>query len=268
MELDSLALAAQQKIYFASDFHLGIPSVEASRDRERKIVRWLEEAAKDADHIFLLGDVFDFWFEYRKAVPRGFTRLLGKLAELSDAGISLYMFTGNHDIWMWDYFPTELQIPVFHKPLSFTVGQHRFHVGHGDGLGPGDHTFKAMKKVFRNPLFQWLYARLHPNLGLSVGQRASYSSRLAKEIEPEDMAFFGKQEWLVQYCEQMEQSQPHDFYVFGHRHLPMDLPIGAGARYLNLGEWVHQCTYAVYDGESLQLKAFEQPLPELPAFEE
>jgi len=257
-----ISVPSGKKIYFASDFHLGIPTLAESHDRERKIVRWLDEVAQDAAYIFLLGDVFDFWFEYKRSVPRGFVRLLGKLAELSDAGIPIAMFSGNHDIWMWDYFPQELNIPVVHRPVSFKAGSHTFHVGHGDGLGPGDHVFKAVKKVFRNPLFQWLYARVHPNTGISVAQHLSNSSRHSGEGKV--ATFHGENEWLIRYCEAMHQKSAHDFYLFGHRHLPMDIPIGHGGRYLNLGEWINYCTYASYDGQQLQMHAFETTMPSLP----
>ncbi|HAA14741.1 MAG TPA: UDP-2,3-diacylglucosamine hydrolase [Cytophagales bacterium] len=253
-----------KKVYFASDFHLGVPTLADSHDRERKIVRWLDEVAQDAAYLFLLGDIFDFWFEYKRAVPRGFVRVLGKLAEITDSGIPVVMFSGNHDIWMWDYFPEELNIPVVHHPVSFRAGGHAFHVGHGDGLGPGDHVFKAVKKVFRNPLFQWLYARVHPNTGIGVAQYFSNSSRHSGEGKV--YKFHGEEEWLIQYCEKVHGENPHDFYLFGHRHLPMDIPIGENGRYINLGEWMHHYTYAVYDAEGLHLKAFEAPLPSLPSF--
>ncbi|MEL6534226.1 MAG: UDP-2,3-diacylglucosamine diphosphatase [Bacteroidota bacterium] len=257
-----ISVPSAKKIYFASDFHLGIPSLAESHDRERKIVRWLDEVAEDAAYLFLLGDVFDFWFEYKRAVPRGFVRVLGKLAELTDKGIPVAIFSGNHDIWMWDYLPKELNLSVIHHPISFRAGQHTFHVGHGDGLGPGDHVFKMVKKVFRNPLFQWLYSRVHPNTGIGVAQYFSNSSRHASAEKPQE--FRGKEEWLIQYCEKLHTTHPHDFYLFGHRHIPMDIPIGESGRYINLGEWINHCTYATYDGTALQFEAFEKAIPSLP----
>lgn len=248
-------LEAGKKVYFASDFHLGVPNAEASLAREKKIVKWLDMARQDAAAILLLGDIFDFWFEYRHAIPKGFIRLQGKLAEITDAGIPVYFFTGNHDMWMFDYFPTELNIPVLRDPISTSINGHTFYIGHGDGLGPGDHTYKVLKRVFNNKACQWLFARVHPNLGIGVANMWSRRSRISNVKK--DEAYLGEDEWLVQYCKEVQEKQHHDYYVFGHRHLPLDIPIAEKSRYLNLGEWVNFCTYAVYDGDTLQLKTFE-----------
>ena len=174
-----------KKIYFASDFHLGTPTLEASRQRENDIVRWLNHVSEDAQCIVLLGDIFDFWFEYRHVVPKGFVRLLGKLAQLSDQGIQVVIFTGNHDMWMFDYFPKELGIEVIGQPLSITINSKKFHIGHGDGLGPGDKTYKVLKKVFRSKVCQWLFARLHPNLGMGIAHAWSGESRKSNEKKEE-----------------------------------------------------------------------------------
>ncbi|MHA6246735.1 UDP-2,3-diacylglucosamine diphosphatase [Pontibacter sp. CAU 1760] len=244
-----------KKVYFASDFHLGVPDEATSRAREKKIVRWLDTIRHDAAAILLVGDIFDFWFEYKYAIPKGYARLQGKLAELTDAGIPIMLFTGNHDMWMFDYFPQELNIPVLRDPISTQFGGKTFYIGHGDGLGPGDHTYKLLKRVFNNKACQWLFARVHPNLGIGVANIWSRRSRISNIKKDEE--FLGEREWLVQYCQEVEATQHHDYYVFGHRHLPLDLPIGEHSRYINLGEWVNFCTYAVYDGESLQLQTFE-----------
>ncbi|GHA70672.1 UDP-2,3-diacylglucosamine diphosphatase [Pontibacter akesuensis] len=243
------------KVYFASDFHLGAPDLESSRQREKKIVRWLGQVQQDAAAILLVGDIFDFWFEYRHAIPKGFIRLQGKLAELTDAGIPIYFFTGNHDMWMFNYFPEELNIPIVREPISTRIGNKTFYIGHGDGLGPGDHTYKLLKKVFDNKVCQWLFARVHPNLGIGVANKWSQRSRISNVKKDEE--FFGEREWLVQYCQEVEQKQHHDYYIFGHRHLPLEMSIGEQAQYINLGEWVNFCTYAVYDGNTLELKTFE-----------
>ena len=252
-----MQLLPGNKVYFASDFHLGAPDAKSSALRERKIVRWLEEIRPDAGVVFLLGDIFDFWFEYRHAIPRGFVRLQGKLAEFTDSGIPVIFFTGNHDMWMFDYFTQELNIPIYRKPVSTSIGDHTFYIGHGDGLGPKDHTYKVLKRVFANPLSQWLFARIHPNTGIAVANAWSRKSR-ASQGEPEKAMQNIEDEWLVHYCREVEATQHHDFYVFGHRHLPLDLPIGHQARYVNLGEWVNFCTYAVYDGQQLHIRYFEK----------
>ena len=212
-------------------------------------------ARQDAAAVLLVGDIFDFWFEYKHAIPKGFARLQGKLAELTDSGIPVLLFTGNHDMWMFDYFPKELNIPVLRESISTSFGNKTFYIGHGDGLGPGDHTYKLLKRVFNNKACQWLFARVHPNLGIGVANMWSRRSRISNIKK--DESFMGEAEWLVQYCREVENTQHHDYYIFGHRHLPLDLPIGDNSRYLNLGEWVNFCTYAVYDGETLELKTFE-----------
>ncbi len=244
-----------KKIFFASDFHLGVPNHEVSVAREKKIMAWLDSIKNEAHTIYLLGDIFDFWFEYKHAIPKGHIRLQGKLAELRDAGIPIVFFTGNHDMWMFDYFPKELGIPVYRDPLVLEVGSQRLLIGHGDGLGPGDHTYKILKKFFNSSFCQWLFARLHPNLGIGIANRWSKSSRLTN-MKREDGYQGNEKEFLWVYCNEIEQKQHHDYYIFGHRHLPLDLPIGEHSRYINLGEWVNFSTYAVYDGKTVALKTF------------
>jgi len=240
-----------KKIFFASDFHLGVPSHDASLIREKRIVKWLDTIKDQAHTIYLLGDIFDFWFEYKHAIPKGFIRLQGKLAELRDAGIPIVLFTGNHDMWMFDYFPRELGIPVYRTPQLLQVGSQKLLIGHGDGLGPGDTYYKFLKKFFDSRLCQWLFARLHPNFG--IGLASFWSRKMSREEK-----FQGEDgEFLLVYCKNMEKKMHHNFYVFGHRHLPLDLEINENSRYINLGEWVHFNTYAVYDGEHIALKTFD-----------
>lgn len=244
-----------RKIYFASDFHLGTPDAHDSLQRERRIVAWLDSIRGDAHAIFLLGDIFDFWFEYTHAIPKGFIRLQGKLAELRDEGIPIAFFTGNHDMWMFDYFPKELGIPIYRKPQVLEVGRHRMLIGHGDGLGPGDSVYKIQKKFFNSALCQWLFARIHPNLGIRIARYWSRKSRINNTKREEK--FEGEEnEFLLIYCRELEKKQHHDFYVFGHRHLPLDLAVSANSRYINLGEWVNFNTYAEYDGQDMNLRNF------------
>jgi UDP-2,3-diacylglucosamine hydrolase len=256
-----IPLESGKKIYFASDFHLGVPDAQSSREREAKIVRWLNAIETDAQAIFLVGDIFDFWFEHTFTIPKGYIRLQGKLAQMSDKGIPVIFFTGNHDMWMFDYFTQELNIPIYRQPQTFLIGQKKFLIGHGDGLGPGDRFYKILKKVFANSLAQWLFARLHPNLSMGIAQLWSRKSRLVNTKKGEDK-FLGDQEWLLQYCRETEKTEHHDFYIFGHRHLPLDLQVGEKGRYINLGEWVNYCTYAVFDGGSVALHTFEKELTE------
>ncbi|MGB5314725.1 MAG: UDP-2,3-diacylglucosamine diphosphatase [Robiginitalea sp.] len=246
-----------KKIYFASDNHLGAPSSELSQPREMKFVRWLETLRKDAAAIFLLGDLFDFWFEYNTVVPKGFTRTLGKLAEITDSGIPVYYFVGNHDLWMNGYFEEELNIPVYHRPQIFEIGGKKFFIGHGDGLGPGDKGFKRMKKVFTNPTSKWLFRWLHPDLGVRLGQYFSVRNRLLSGDE--DVRFLGEdKEWLVQYAKRKLENQHFDYFVFGHRHLPLDIALSENSRYINLGDWIGYFSYGVFDGKALQIEYFEK----------
>lgn len=244
-----------KKIFFASDFHLGVPNHDASLEREKRIVKWLDAIKSEAHTIYLLGDIFDFWFEYKHAIPKGFIRLQGKLAELRDAGIPISFFTGNHDMWMFDYFPTELGIPIYRDPQILQVGDHKLLIGHGDGLGPGDSTYKFLKQFFNSRICQWLFARLHPNLGIGIASYWSRKSRISN-IKKEE-TFQGEDgEFLWIYCNEVERKVHHDYYIFGHRHLPLDLKISEQSRYINLGEWVHFNTYAVYDGDKVEVKTF------------
>lgn len=253
----SIQTETNQKIYFASDQHLGAPTPEASFPREQKFVSWLDEVKKDAAAIFLLGDLFDFWFEYKTVVPKGFVRVLGKLAEIKDSGIPIYFFVGNHDLWMRDYFETELNIPVYHKPQEFELNGKKFLIGHGDGLGPGDKGYKRMKKVFTFPLNKWLFRWLHPDLGVKLGQYMSVKNKLISGDE--DATFLGEEnEWLVQYCKRKLTQKHYDYFVFGHRHLPLDIPVGENSTYINLGDWIHYFTYGVLEGEKLALQEFTQ----------
>ena len=249
-------LPSDKKIYFISDFHLGAPNKEQSLEREKRIVKWLEMVKKDAAEIYLLGDVFDFWFEYKYAVPRGYVRLLGKLAELSDLGIKLHYFTGNHDMWVFDYLPSEIGVTIYRKPVTRVINNMNFFIGHGDGLGPGDHGYKFIKKVFANRFCQWLFARLHPNLGIPLALYFSRKSRIATGTT--DEKFLGDdREWLVIYSKEILMTQHFDYFIFGHRHLPIDLKVGEKSRYVNLGEWINYNTFGVFDGSDLKLEKFE-----------
>jgi len=245
-----------KKIYFASDFHLGSDAKYSSREREHQIVRWLDSIRADAEAIYLVGDIFDFWFEYKTVVPKGYVRLLGKLAELRDAGIPIFFFIGNHDMWMFKYFEEELGIPIYRKPIVEKLKGKTFFIGHGDGLGPGDHGYKFLKKVFSNPLCQWLFARLHPNFAIGL---ANFWSNRSRDSNPAEEKFLGEdKEWLLQYANRKLDTVAADFFVFGHRHLPIDYTLKNGtSRYINLGEWMNYNSYACFDGETMEVCFFE-----------
>jgi UDP-2,3-diacylglucosamine hydrolase len=257
----TLTLDSGKKAFFVSDFHLGAPSYIESRKREQLIVRWLDEVvAPQAHYLFLLGDLFDFWFEYRRAVPKGFVRFLGKLAEINDKGVKLWFFPGNHDMWVDDYFSVELGMRIHRRPLSLQIAGKRFYIAHGDGLGPGDKTYKKLKKVFESRWGRWIFRQIHPDTGIALA--CYFSSRSRAQHAADDKHFLGEDEWLWQYAQEIDKHSPHDYYLFGHRHLPLDLPVGdRGARYVNTGEWLSDYTFAVFDGESLSLETYEpQPV--------
>lgn len=247
-----LELFPGERIYFASDFHLGTPSLGDSQNREKKIVQWLDVVAKDAKAIFLLGDQFDFWFEFKHVIPRGFNLFIGKIAELRQRGVPIYFFTGNHDMWMFDYFPTELGVPIIRGNMELRVEGKRFLIGHGDGLGPGDHKYKFLKLFFNSRVCQFLFAFLHPWIGFTIATNWSRSSRAANTKKDEQ--FLGDKEHIWIFCKEENKKKHRDYYIFGHRHLVLDLPVGKESRYLNLGEWVTGGSYAVFDGQELLLK--------------
>lgn len=243
-----------KKIYFLSDFHLGAPDPESSLKREKIIVDFLHEISVDASMIFIVGDMFDFWYEYRKVVPKGHVRLLGKLAELTDAGISIHFFVGNHDMWMKDYLSTELNIQTYFEPRAYEFSGKKFLIGHGDGLGPGDGGYKMLKKVFRNPVCQWMFGVLPPYMGMGLAGYFSKKSREATGRHEE--VFLGEEnEWLITYSKEILKASHYDYLIFGHRHLPIDFTLEKGSRYINLGDWIRYFTYAVFDGQQLALQS-------------
>ncbi len=243
-------------IYFASDFHLGVPTTEQSHEREKRVCRWLDSIKADAAEIYLVGDLFDFWYEYKYTIPKGTVRLLGKIAELTDAGIPMHFFVGNHDLWMKEYFIEELHVSVHHNPITRTYNNKQFYIGHGDGLGPGDNWYKVLRKIFASKTCQWLFSRLHPNLGFYIAKLSSKRSRII--TGDSDEKFLGADnEWLYLFSKDYLKTNKIDYFVFGHRHLPLDIDIEGKARYINLGEWIQYNTYAVFDGETLRLESFK-----------
>ena len=252
-------MGERKKIYFASDFHFGIPDHARSLEREKRFVKWLDEVKDDAAHIFLMGDLFDFWFEYKTVVPKGYVRLLGKLAEITDSGTPVSLFRGNHDVWAFNYFEKELNIKLYRDPEMMEFYGKKFYLAHGDGLGPGDHGYKFLKKVFACPFNQWLFRWLHPDMGARMGLYFSGKSRLA------NMAKEGKKdsgnnianEMLYKYSLDMTEKHPDvDYFIFGHRHLPTQVKLNDKAEMVILGDWITNFTYAVFDGSTLELKQY------------
>jgi UDP-2,3-diacylglucosamine hydrolase len=202
-----------------------------------------------------MGDIFDFWFEYAAVIPKGFIRFQGKLADLADSGIKITFFKGNHDMWMFDYFVKELGIQIISEELILERNGMKFYLHHGDGLGPGDAKYKILKKIFRSEFCQWLFARIHPNLGLAIARKWSKHSRLQNNQKEEFQDL--EKEWLVSYSKELLLKEHYDFLIFGHRHLPLDVQLG-NSRYINLGEWINFNSYAVFDGENLELRYFKK----------
>ena len=251
-----MQIPAGKKVYFLSDFHLGVPNHASSLEREKKIVAFLDKVKDSAAMIFVVGDLFDFWFEYRTVVPKGYVRILGKLAELTDNQIPVHFFVGNHDMWMSGYFEKELNIPVFFESKTYEFNGKKMLVGHGDGLGPGDHGYKFIKKVFRNPICQFLFGLLPPFFGISLANFFSKRSRIMTGVTDEQ--FLGEdKEWLVLYAKEQLKEEHFDFFVFGHRHLPIDLQLKSDSRYINLGDWIKYNSYAEFDGTTIHLKYYQ-----------
>ena len=247
-----MTIETGKKIYFLSDFHLGAPNYADSLIREKKIVDFLQSIRANAAAIFILGDIFDFWYEYKSVVPKGYVRLLGKLAELSDSGIPIHVFVGNHDMWMNGYFEKELNSKVYYQPEYFNINNTPFLIGHGDGLGPGDHGYKLLKKIFRNPFCNWLFGQLHPTLGIGL---ANYFSKKSREkTGTSDQHFLGEEkEWLIIYCKELLKKEDIRFFLFGHRHFPIDFKLTETSRYINLGDWIRSFSYATFDGIEVAL---------------
>ena len=243
----------KKNIYFVSDHHFGAPDRTSSLVRERKFVKLLDEIKPNASELYILGDLFDVWYEYKHVVPKGFVRILGKLAEYVDDGIPIHFFVGNHDMWMIDYLETEIGAKVYYHPKTISLGSKKIFVGHGDGLGPKDKGYKRMKKVFRNPFFQWLYRWLHPDLGIPFARYLSLKNKLISGSE--DINYDGPdREWLFQYAKRKLKTEHFDYFVFGHRHLPLEISLNPKSTYINIGDWITHYTYGVFDGLKLSLK--------------
>ena len=243
-------------IYFASDFHLGAPNDRLSRERENRVIEWLNQIEPSAAEIYLIGDIFDFWFEYKTVVPKGYVRFLGKIAALTDKGIQVHFFTGNHDMWMFDYLEKEIGVTIHRKPILKKWGEKTFLIGHGDGLGPGDTLYKFLKTFFESKVCQWLFARLHPNFGIGLASFLSKRSRASTGTK-EDHYLGDNKEFLVQYIKdylKSEKTKP-DYFVFGHRHFPLEKTI-ENAVYFNTGDWIKHDTYCQFDGINMKLLTY------------
>lgn len=242
-------MAGKGKIYFASDFHLGLKTGSLLTEREKKIVKWLDMIATDAEEIYLLGDIFDFWWEYRLVVPKGYTRFLGTISRITDSGVKVHFFTGNHDMWVKDYFSSECGMIIHTGPFSTEFNGKKFHLAHGEGLGSGDRLYAILLSIFRNKPLRSLYSALHPSIGMGIGHRWSLNSRLAKGVR---LGFLGEdKEDLIKYARSVLNNNAVDYFIFGHRHLAMTYQLTEGPEIVFLGDWINNGSYACWDGEKL-----------------
>jgi UDP-2,3-diacylglucosamine hydrolase len=245
---------AGDKYYFIADVHLGLHPVKESNEREKLLVSWLDSIKHDIRELFLVGDIFDFWHEYKRVVPRGFIRFLGKLAEISDLGVTIHFFTGNHDIWVNDYLPDEIGLQIHREHIVREINGLKLFIGHGDGLGSGDTGYKLLKLFFTSRILQWLFARLHPNFALWFGQRWSRTSRFAKGYIAEPYRGDDK-ELQVVFARKKLKSEHFDYFIFGHRHVPFEIQLSEKSKIINLGDWINNFSYVVIDGNKLELKS-------------
>ncbi|WP_430818113.1 UDP-2,3-diacylglucosamine diphosphatase [Carboxylicivirga caseinilyticus] len=245
-----------KKIYFASDVHLGAPGIKNHREHEIRFVNWLDSIKRDAAEIYLMGDIFDFWFEYKKAVPRGFTRFLGKLSEITDSGIPVHFFTGNHDIWVFDYLSSECGVVVHREPVIKQLEGKTFFLAHGDGLGNYDRHYNFLKSVFTNRFAQWLFSWIHPNLGIGLADFWSGKSR-DKNNKIYGSHYLGDdKEWSVLYAKDVLKKQAIDYFIFGHRHVARKVSVGPESELIFLGDWIQHFSYAVIENNRVELKYF------------
>lgn len=244
-----------RKVYFVSDSHLGVPDHASSLQRELMLTGWLDKVAGDAEAIYLLGDIFDFWFEYSCVVPKGFVRLFGKLAELTDRGIPIHFFTGNHDLWAFDYFEQELGLVMHRHPIELHVQGKRLFIGHGDGLGPGDHGYKLIKRIFTNQVTQKLFSFLHPGFGTRLALKLSKKSRIANR-QSDKIGFDPEKEAIVAFCRNVLSKKGVDYFIFGHRHYPICVEIAPGSFYINTGDWVTEFSYVVLEQGNISINRY------------
>jgi UDP-2,3-diacylglucosamine hydrolase len=252
-----IQLPKGKKIYFVSDAHLGLPPRDESLEREKLLVKWLDEVKKDATDIFLMGDIFDYWYEYKKVVPRGFVRFLGKLAEVSDSGINIHFFTGNHDVWVFDYLPEEIGLKVYRNPREVEINSTKYYLAHGDGLGSGERGFKLLKAMFTSKTLQWLFSRIHPNTSVGFAHRWSKHSRFSTGNYA---SWLGEEkEHLVMHSKEILKTQHFDYFVYGHRHVAKEHKMN-NSTVIYLGDWFVNFTYGVFDGESFKIEYFKKSL--------
>ena len=248
-------MPGKNKIYFVSDVHLGAPALNNNKEREKLFANWLDDIKKDVRELYLMGDIFDFWYEYRKVVPRGYTRILGRIADISDNGVPVHFFTGNHDLWVYDYLPAELGLTLHRKEYLTEISGRKFLLAHGDDFDPDDKGYHLLKRIFTSKEMQWLFSRLHPNFALFLAHKWSKSSRLAKMGTEEEIKV--KDEALYKFAENFLNIERVDYFIFGHRHIMVDSEIKNSSKLIILGDWINHFSYGVFDGEKFELKKYK-----------
>ncbi len=248
-------MSEKGKIYFVSDVHLGAPALNNNREREALFAQWLDEIKEDVAELYLLGDIFDFWFEYKKVAPRGFTRILGRIADIADKGIPVYFFPGNHDLWVFDYLQEELGVTVFRKEIIREIRGKKFFLAHGDGLDSNDKGYLFLKRMFTSKPLQWLFSRLHPNFALYLAHKWSAASRLSKNDYRDD--FMVNQDGMYKFAADFLQTNSIDYFVMGHRHRMVNERMNENTRFVLLGDWIRSFSYGIFDGDNFELKKYK-----------
>ncbi len=253
-----------KNVYFLSDAHLGSRAIKSGRTHERRLVNFLDSIKHKASAIYLLGDMFDFWWEYKTVVPRGYTRFLGKLSELTDMGVDVHFFIGNHDVWCYTYLQEECGVILHKEPLTTEIYGKEFYLAHGDGLGDPNKTFKFLRGAFHDPTLQKMFANLHPRWALEMGLRWAKRSRLKHEQEGEPQYLGEDKEYLILYSKEYLKDHPNiNFFMYGHRHILVDLMLSRTCRLMILGDWINYFSYAVFDGENIFLEQYVEGETEL-----
>lgn len=246
-----------KNVYFIADAHLGSLATEHKRTQERRLVRFLDDIKDKAEAVYMLGDMFDFWYEYRYAVPKGYTRFLGKISELTDMGVEVHFFTGNHDIWAYSYLREECGVILHRRALTTEINGNVFYLAHGDQMGEKTFGFRFIQSIFHSKICQTLFSSLHPRWGIDFGLKWAKHSRLKREDGKEPPYLGEDKETLVQWSKEfIKQSPEINYFIFGHRHIELDLYLSKTTRLLILGDWISQYTYAVYDGKNIELKDY------------
>lgn len=249
---------SEKKIYFASDAHLGLSIYEDRKVAERRLTRWMDSIKPSCKALYFVGDMFDYWFEYKYVVPKGFVRFIGKIAEFIDEGIPVYLYTGNHDIWMFGYFQDELGATIREQDTIEEFDGKRFYIGHGDGLGDPSLSFRFLRAFFRNKACQAMYKWIHPDVTMPFGLSWSKFNRKKKQGNEAEQYIGEEREFLVQFAKRHRKENKIDFYIFGHRHILLDLPIEEESRVIILGDWITNFTYAEWNGSTLELKRYTE----------